>query len=187
MAGCHCLCHCCRLHPGKDEQGARSRVRKAASERVTQRMLPPPPWTALAHLQALLAPLELASAPAKLEKPAAGPHVGLHVLLGGPAHVSTHEGPPALQWSWPVFAGCGPSSALVGRALLANACMQSPCSFPTPQTLKQSPDTCLVKCSPCSVPLSYCSPPPSHSGPASQLTPVPAARVPELENPENGF
>lgn len=30
-------------------------------------MLPPPPWTSLAHLQALLAPLELASAPAELE------------------------------------------------------------------------------------------------------------------------
>lgn len=100
--------------------------------------------------------------------------------------MSTHEGPPALQWSWPVFAGCGPSSAWVGRALLANACMQSPCSFPIPQTLNKSPDTCLVKCSPCSFPPMQ-QPPPSHPGPASQLTPVPAARVPELENQENGF
>lgn len=74
--------------------------------------------------------------PSQAGEPAAGPHVGLHVLLGEPAHMSTHEGPPALQWSWPVFTGCGPSSLLVGRALLPNDCMQSPHSFPILETFR---------------------------------------------------
>lgn len=97
--------------------------------------------------------------PSQAGEPAAAPHMGLHVLLGGPAHMSTHEGPPTLQWSWPGFARVW-SFLLLGRQGLSAQCLHAvTLFFPNPPDFKKpSPDACLVKCNPCSTPQSYSAP-----------------------------